>query len=60
MHIVENIELNQAVKQIEDIIYERNQNYTENEFKKSLKCYVPDVVKILNHKPNASSCIFIM
>ena len=48
MHIVENIELNQAVRQIEDIIYERSPNYKENEFIKSLKCDVPDVVEILD------------
>lgn len=52
MHIVENIELNQAVRQIEDIIYERSPNYKENEFIKSLKCDVPDVVEILERKPN--------
>lgn len=54
MHIVENIELYQAVRQIEGIIYERSPNYTENEFIKSLKCDVPDVVEILDRKPNES------
>lgn len=54
MHIVENIELDDAVRQIENIIYERSTNYTENEFLKGLKCDVPNVVGISHSKPNES------
>lgn len=43
MHIVDNIVLDETIKQIEDIIYERSSEQTENEFIKSLKCGVPSI-----------------
>lgn len=41
MHIVDNIVLDETAKRIEDIIYERSSEQTENDFIKSLKCNIP-------------------
>ena len=50
MHIIENIELDDAVRQVEGIMHECNLNNSKNEFIKSLKCDVSTPAKTLNNK----------